>query len=371
MTRSATVLVVDARKAFDAGIGTYIRHLLPRVALRLDVPMAALVPAGQAERFDWLAASRVRLIEMRAAPLSLAEQLELPRAIGTARCFWATSLAHPLFGHTPLVATVHDVAQLALPRREMGGAPWLRSAVAAYLGSLRRRARALLAVSGFTEGEFVRRVGSPRHAAFTVTPLGVEPAWFTPRSPTAQAPYLLCLGSVRPHKNVERLLQAFALVAARIPHRLRVVGRLPADGAHLRWLAALPEPARSRVVFDGALDDAALRACMASADALVFPSLYEGFGLPVLEAMAAGCPVVASRAGALTEVCCDASAATFDPRNVADMARAIEAAVSLDPAAQQRIVERGCAHAARFTWDATAEKTAQILRAVLEGGAGT
>jgi len=363
-------LVVDARKAFDAGIGTYIRQVVPRVAAKVDARVVMVVRGSDVGQQDWFDRARTRLVEVGAVPLGLAEQFEFARAIGTADCFWATSLAHPLWGRVPLAATVHDVAQLALPRAEMGGAPWLRPAARIYLGSLRRRARALFAVSSFTAAEFRHMVGRPARGPCIVTPLGVDSSWRAPVSAEPVEPFVLCLGSVRPHKNIERLLQAFARAAPGLPHKLRIVGRVPGDGAHRRWHAALPDSARPRVVFEGVVDDARLRALMARATALVMPSLYEGFGLPVLEAMAAGCPVVASRAGALPEVCGGAAAATFDPRDVADMARAIQAAVSLDPAERQRIVELGRAHAARFTWDATAERTAQVLRAVLERGSG-
>jgi glycosyltransferase involved in cell wall biosynthesis len=366
MLSRVPTLVIDTRKAFDAGIGTYICQVVPRVIAKLPTSVVALIPARQIQQFRWLAEAGAVLAPVRATPISLAEQIELPHAMASGCCFWATSLAHPLIGRVPVVATVHDVAQLALSRQELGGKPWLRPAAATLLNSLRRRARALLTVSDFTREEFLRCVGQPRVAALTVTPLGVDQDWFAPRGTSGHVPYLMSLGSVRHHKNIERLLLAFAAVAPRIPHQLRVVGHLPKeDGVHLRWLAILPESVRSRILFEGFLDEDALRTCVANADALVFPSLYEGFGLPVLEAMAAGCPVVASRAGALPEVCGEAAAASFDPRDVSDMARAMEATVKLDNASRQRIVEKGREHAARFTWDATAEKTAEVLNAVL------
>ncbi|MFG5409608.1 glycosyltransferase family 1 protein [Piscinibacter sakaiensis] len=280
-------LLIDARKAFDSGIGTYIRSVMPRVVERLPgVPVAAVVEAGTAARHGWLPA-RCTVVEVDAPPLGLHEQAALRRAIGPDDLFWATSLAHPLFTRAPLVATVHDVAQLAVAPQRAGD--WLvRQAARLYFRSLRSTARLLLFNSAFTRAEFARDVGTPPASA-RVTPLGVDPAWFDgPAEPPADGvPRLVCIGNWRPHKNLGLLLRAFEAVAPQLPHRLQLVGK--ADGYRD------PEPAvraclerlGGRVEFTGFLPDEALRRQVAAADALVVPSLYEGFGLPPLEAMAA------------------------------------------------------------------------------------
>ena len=367
--RAAAHLTVDVRKAFDAGIGTYIRNVVPRVLDRLgaDVQVAAVVAADHPGDFDWLTPTAVQRVPVRAAPMGWAEQIELRRRIVPGTLFWATSLAHPLWRRGPLVATVYDVAQLALGRSE--GMPTLVAwAAKAMLTSQRQHASALMAISEFTRGEFIRYVGTPACGGIDVTPLGVDSLWFGAAQGAyapGERPYFVCVGSVRPHKNIARLLQAFAAVAGRIPHDLVVAGLGSRRGEHSEWHAALPMAVQPRVRFAGFVQEAALRDLVAGADALVFPSLYEGFGLPALEAMAAGCPVLSSDAGALPEVCAGAAAAYFDPRSVEQMGQAMVRHAHLASGERLSIVERGIAHAQRFTWERTADLAAQTIESVL------
>jgi glycosyltransferase involved in cell wall biosynthesis len=369
VTRQSLDLAIDLRKAFDAGIGTYIRNVVPRVLDRLepDVRIVALVPHGQADRYGWLPARRAELREMRAGPLTLREQVEFGRLLGRDIAFWATSLAHPLRHRGPIAATVHDVAQLALGRAEGVSVP-VSLAARLLLANLRRRATALMAVSGFTRQEFASRVGEPACGHMAVTPLGVDASWFdvaSMRAGAGEPRTFVCVGSVRPHKNIARLLQAYAQVAHRVPHALVVAGLAPQAGDHESLLATLPDALRQRVRFTGLVPAAELQRLVGAADALVFPSLYEGFGLPALEAMAAGCPVLASTAGALPEVCGTAAAGSFDPRSVAQIALALTRHAALGATERQAIVGHGIAHARAFTWERTADLTADALRVVL------
>jgi glycosyltransferase involved in cell wall biosynthesis len=362
-------LTVDLRKAFDAGIGTYIRSVVPRVLERLgrNVCVTALVAHDQLDHFEWASArGNVALVPMRSKPFSFAEQLEFRRLVGSKELFWATSLAHPIRHTGPLVATMHDVAQLALGRSAGVSTP-VAIGVRILLSHLRRRAATIMAVSNFTRSDFERYVGRPARGEIAVTPLGVDATWFdVAKSEDAKsAPRFVCVGSVRPHKNIGRLLRAFCLVANRLPHRLVIAGLAPKTNPHESWLSTLPPQLRERIEFTGQLPDNDLRTLVAGADALVFPSLYEGFGLPALEAMAAGCPVLASNAGALREVCGAAAASSFDPLSVKQIGEAMLRHALLDVGQRQFIVERGILHAREFTWERTADLTAQAIAVIL------
>jgi glycosyltransferase involved in cell wall biosynthesis len=170
------------------------------------------------------------------------------------------------------------------------------------------------------------------------------------------------VGSVKPHKNLVTLLAAFASLSPEIPHDLVVVGRrarMTTDAAALREA----ERMGSRVAITGELAFDDVRAHVAHADLLVMPSLFEGFGLPPLEAMAAGVPCVVSNAASLPEVCGDA-AEYCDPRDAASIAAAIRRVLG-DPARQAELRERGRARTALFDWDRCAESTLAAMEQAL------
>jgi glycosyltransferase involved in cell wall biosynthesis len=162
----------------------------------------------------------------------------------------------------------------------------------------------------------------------------------------AQAPYLLAVSSQNPTKNLGTLIEAFANV---VDQNLRLV--LVGGGNKAVFAAgSVAQSAQedSRIVRTGAIGDAQLKALYAGALAFVFPSIYEGFGLPPLEAMSLGCPVIASNAASIPEVCADA-AEYFDPRSAADMAAAITRIVN-EPGLRERLRELGFARLKVFTW---------------------
>ena len=354
-------LLVDCRKAWDAGIGTYIRNVVPRVLRRLPLAyVRVLVAPGTTGQHGYLDCPQLKFIEDAGSPLGLREQWGLRRCLQAGEVFWATSLAHPLFWHGPVMATVHDVAQLALDSRSAGGGG-VKYAARLYLESLRRRAGLLLFISEFTAREFSRHVGQPR-GMIGVTPLGVDAGWFEAKAPVSPGtrPYFISVGSIRPHKNLHTLLAAFSQVRDQLPHDLVIIGKHNGFRTRESGFQELLAPLGERVRFLGGVDDATLRQQVAGATALVFPSLYEGFGLPPLEAMAAGCPVIASRAGAVVEVCGD-KARYFEARDTDSLAAALLTLAGMPPEARRSQVHMGREWARQYSWERTADLTAQAL----------
>jgi len=353
-------ITIDVRMARHAGIGTYIRNVVPRVvAARPDWRFTLLAPPGVED--DWGAAT------VRACTsdiYTVGEQVELAARTPRSDLFWSPHYNIPIAVRSPLVVTVHDVGHLALP--EMYGGP-LRQGYARFMfGSVKRRAREIIFDSDFTRAEFLRLVGQPRRWA--TIPLGVDASWSAlPRAPSPHPrPYLLFVGSTKPHKNIGALLRAFESLAATSDVDLIIVGgqakQRTIDTAALHLAGELG--ARVRVV-SGAPDDA-VKQFVANAAALVLPSLYEGFGLPALEAMAAGAPCIVSNAASLPEV--GGHAVLYcDPRDPADIARQIQRLLT-DTPLRDALVAAGRARAARFSWDTTASMTLAVLERALGGG---
>ena len=220
-----------------------------------------------------------------------------------------------------------------------------------------RSAERVVCVSAFTAGDVARRYGVGEERLRVVRsapalPVGDE-------EPPSE-PYLLAVGALRPRKNLRRLVEAFrSLRAGGLPHRLVLAGPDLGEGATLRAAAAgVP------VELSGPVGDRRLDALMRGADLLVHPSLYEGFGLAALEAMARGTPVALARATALPEAGGDA-AAYFDPLDPADLAATIRRVLA-DGELRAGMAERGRARAAALSWEATAAATAAVYREAIE-----
>jgi glycosyltransferase involved in cell wall biosynthesis len=355
------LVTVDARMLRATGIGSYLRALLPRVVARLkDARFCLLGNPAELEREAVAKEPRVRIRAFGARIYGPAEQPGLLwRTPRDTRLFWAPHLNAPLAGPGRLVVTVHDAFAANPPP---GARPRLDKALylAAMLRGVRRRADAVLCVSAFTRDELERHVGGftcPLH----VVPNGLEPGWFErPEGPLPEsAPYLLFLGNLKPHKNLARTLAAFASIAERVPHAFVVAG--PGDPEPLA--RTLAPAVAARVRFVGPLDDVRLKRYVAGASGLVLASLYEGFGMPPVEAMALGVPVLVARAASLPEVCGDA-ALYCDPLSVPDIARGLFTLLT-DSAVRARLTEAGPARARLFDWERSADLTSEVLARAL------
>ncbi|MFO1322754.1 MAG: glycosyltransferase family 1 protein [Burkholderiales bacterium] len=356
-----TRIVIDARLAGHSGIGTYLSELLPRVVPQLAQwrPLVLATPA----RADAL---RARLpADVRAwpvAPLSVADLLAVPPDVGSGDLLWTPHFNVPLRGRAALAVTLHDLLPLTEPALAGRG----RSLpVRAWLRAIEARARVVLCVSAFTRGEALARSRLDA-ARVHVTPLGVDAAWSASDAPPpapGATPTMIYVGLLKPHKNVHRLLRAFAGVRERIPHRLVLVARHRGVRNVDAQALALARTLGDRVELVEALPFHELVARVRAAQFAVQPSLHEGFGLPALEAMAAGTPVLAGRAGALPEVCGDA-ALYCDPASESDIAGAL-LRLAGDASLRAQLAGRGRIRARAFSWDACAEATARALAAAL------
>jgi glycosyltransferase involved in cell wall biosynthesis len=264
------------------------------------------------------------------------------------------------------VMTIHDIIPLTNPE-------WVPASAGrrmrAQLDFARRRCEAVITDSEFVRGQLIARGLAPERV--TTVPLACAPA-FRPRDSVHQArcraavglgpeePFVLFVGTLDPRKNLRTLLEASAAVRPEVSHRLVVVGKNP--------YGPDPELAGQGVLHQAGMVDEMLAGLMSAASLLALPTLAEGFGLPVLEAMACGCPVIASNTVSLPEVAGDA-AVLVDPADADALAERLRA-VLRDELLRQDLRAKGLARAAQFSWERTARETVAVYRRVLDGRFG-
>lgn len=254
--------------------------------------------------------------------------------------------------------TIHDASIYAAPESySLGFRTWYRIAYAVLM----RRARALITVSHFSRQELARYTGTPGDR-FRVVYSGAEHLGklepdrrVLHKNGLTERPFVLAVSSLAPHKNFRLVSRALA----RIPAEQRTFDMVIAGAPNARVFGGGGGRELAGVRQIGYVSDAELAALYRHAACFIYPSLYEGFGLPPLEAMHAGCPVVAARSGAIPEICADA-AAYFDPLDPEDLARQM-LRVTSDASFAGALSTRGHLRAADFTWDRCALATYDVL----------
>lgn len=313
---------VSALAQTRAGTARHIRGLLGALSDRPGLELVGLSAGGQG-----------RLATLRR------DALWYPVRLGAASAGFdvlhCTTFRAPLRPRAPLIVTVHDLAVLrhpdAFPR-------WHRSSGALALRGAMRVADAVVAVSGFTRAELVELLDVPLER-IRVVPNGVDPV-FSPDGPSTEGDYVLAVGTLEPRKNL-----AGAVAAARLAGvELRVAGAAGWGGVMTAGWVGEPR-------------DEELAALMRGARCLVYPSLYEGFGVPIVEAMACGTPVVTSRGGATEEVA-GGAAVLVDPLDPSSIAAGIDEATRR----RDELVAAGRARASEFTWRRSADLVEALWR---------
>lgn len=292
---------------------------------------------------------------------------KVDRLLGGVDVYHATNYFLPPTKSARRIVTVYDVAFLIEPA---WCSPKVVGPFAAGLKRFVADADAVLTCSAATKHDLVRMAGISEDKV-TVTPGAVDTDFAPAPKEDAIAllaerhgltsPFLLFVGTLEPRKNIPAAIRAFASVADRIPHHLVLVGP-EGWGATAVFDAIDRHRVRARVHHVGYVPREDLPLFYSAADAFVFPSLYEGFGLPVLEAMACGCPVVASNRASLPEVAGDA-ALLVDPEQPDALAQAIERILS-DLSFREMLIARGHARVRQFSWAHCAETTLAAYRSL-------
>ena len=364
-------LALDARKITDFGIGTYLTHLLSGLALRPEFDLVVLVRPEHEQRVENLAPG-ARTMAVSAKGYGVAEHIKLPIALWRER----PDLVHiphyviPLLMPGPLVVTVHDIIQLFYPprRHTQLASLYLRFMMRAAL----RRSRRVITVSRTSRRDLVSLFGANPNRV-DVVPNGVDEG--LAERPSEQEldevkghyglkpPLVLVVSNDKAHKNLDAVLRSFELACRErsIPGQLVLVGGVGPDHRLMRRAENLGLGGRVRGI--GRVPRAHLQALYHLSAVLLHVACYEGFGLPVLEAMRAGLPVVTSNMGAMRELG-EGSARLVNPLDVNEVAQALERVLVDDPL-RRRMIEAGYRKAETLTWERMVEGTLESYHKAL------
>jgi glycosyltransferase involved in cell wall biosynthesis len=355
------------------GIGVYTRHLWQQFDETRGVEVHPIVGFGR--RYGELASRYSRgfafpLNYGASGALSMVSKAPFPGARLLAKrlnVFHATDYWIPKLAGVPVVATLHDAIPLSHPE---WAKPTHRAVKNIFMRAAVHWADAIITVSAAMVPAVVEQFRVPPERV-TVIHNGVGEEWFqripaeTRKTMLARhglSPgFLLAVGTLQPRKNLARLLAAFRALPARIRHEhpLVIVGRM-GWGVDDLLPAIRAAQAAGEVHWLDYVADTELRAIFQSAHALVFPSLYEGFGMPVVEAFASGVPVLTSNVSALPEIAGDA-ALQVDPRDV-EAIRDAMVRLADDSELRARLVAAGALRARRFSWQTCAEQVVTVYR---------
>lgn len=377
-------VVIDTRRIRDFGVGTYIRNLLHALAAAGSGHRFALICNPEDQPLFGDLPSGFEVIPHSRRDSSRMDHIDLPRLIARLRADVTHIPFHrvPLFLARPYAVTIHDLSSLFFDDAK----GMLHAARAFRLRRGLGRADGIIAVSGATQRDLmnlipdavdrIRLIYNAPDPSFVRDPVrhdhdARERQRIFERY-QIRYPFLLYAGSIRPQKNIPRLIEAFAVARSGLENhpeykelRLIVIGDEISRHPDVRR-AVIHSRVEHCVRFLGFIPLETLRIFHELATAFVFPSLYEGFGLPPLEAMASGTPVIASAVSSLPEVV-GGAAMLVNPENVFDIARGISE-VLLDQALREELIVKGRRQAARFSWARTAEEVLKLYQDLATGG---
>ncbi len=368
-------IAIDARKLRDYGIGTYVRNLLRHLS-RIDskteyVLFCRAADCGAAEELG----ENFRAVPERARPYSIKEQLRIPMDLRREGIdlFHAPHYVLPPLTPCKSVVTIHDCIHLRFPQYLPNRLAYAYARSSLWFAT--HRSNRVLTVSEASKRDILRYFRVPERK-IDVIYNAIDERFGEP--PTAEeiervrdryqlnAPYVLYAGNIKPHKNLERLIEAFhTLRRGDLEHvKMLIIGDEISKYATLRR-AVHRYKLHKHVRFFGFVPDKTLAVFYRLARAFVFPSLYEGFGLPPLEAMASGTPVITSNLSSLPEVVGDAALLIdpYDPDAIADAMRR----VLLDSDLRDDLRQRGLRRVAEFSWERSVRRVREIYEEVLAG----
>lgn len=348
-------ITIDARMINNSGIGTYLQNILPKILQDRGKHFNLLGDSAELRRKGFSSFNNVTLVDVQSPIYSVSEQMELVMKIPReTQVFWVPHFNIPLLYKGILVVTVHDLIPLKMNCFSFFKRMYARMMYFA----LSKKAERIICPSQYTRQELLQIPGCNPSKVFAIHN-GVASDWPTKGLAPHNRPYLIYVGNVKPHKNLGMLVEAFGSIAGKIPHDLIIVGKkegfITGDERVMRAAGRLGD----RITFTGFVSEELLAQYLHHAEAMIFPSLCEGFGFPPLEAMACGCPVIASNVSSIPEVCGDA-VLYCDPYNSNDIAHKIIMLLENKGLAEE-LRKKGRIQACKYSWTQSAAETLGII----------
>ncbi len=366
---------IDARKIRDFGIGTYIDALIRHIPECDPQTTYTIFHYPQDEDIIPRTGDNITLAAETSPKYSIRELTVLPLKMVMQRLdlFHAPHYTLPPLRPCKGVVTIHDVIHLRFPEYLPHPAAFYYAK--AMMWAAARSAKNVITVSECSKRDIVRFLGVPEEKVEVVyngiQPPGVSGELKNKRDVHEHfgmsRPYILYLGNFMPHKNLETLITAYSLFKQRcdLPHCLVLAGKNEKMQDTLTRLIT-EEHLEQDVILTGFVETEWVPALYQNAEMFVYPSLYEGFGLQALEAMAHHVPVAVSNVAALPEIAGDA-AIRFDPESAESIAEALSNVLT-DQELRETLIERGNARLRHFSWQETARKTVEIYQSVMRQG---
>lgn len=350
MINSKFDITIDARMINHSGIGTYIKNMIPNLIGNYN--LALLGDKKILESFPW--SNQIKIIQADFPIYSISEQINLPGLIPESTVFISPHYNIPLrkVSAKKRLVVIHDVNHLA----GLNNISFIKKIYAKYMiEAAVRKSDKIITDSYFSQKEILKHVRTNGKQIEVIycsinneeirrlaNKVNFEEFRQKHNLPTS---YFLYVGSIKGHKNLLSALKAFKLLIKKYPdYKMVVIGVKPDEFLKNNKTSEL----REGIIVPGFIPDSELPAIYSNALCLIFPSLYEGFGLPPLEAMSCGCPVIASNLSSIPEVCGDA-ALYFDPHKIDEIVKTMEQVIE-DKKTVHQLIEKGFINLRRFTW---------------------
>lgn len=359
MAKKKVALVIDCRMINASGIGTYLKNIVSGLIASGEFNITVMGKEEELKQFPWF--TKASFIGLKAGILSIYEQVELPLKIPKCDIYWSPNINGAIL-HTKAknrVTTIHDVYHLAYSNI-ISKYKLLFIKLLVQAGIF--HSKCVITVSNFSKFEILKYLKCPAEKIKVCYEAVANDFNQNFKYKKIEESYILFVGNVKPHKNLENALAAFK----RLNNTnlfFYIVGQkegFTSGAAHTQKLEKLVDELKAKVFFTGKVSDAELKNFFANAKAFIFPSTYEGFGLPVLEAMKFNIPVIASNAASIPEVG-GSAIIYFNPYDIEDIKEKMELVTSVDYTANVAGYKQ---QLAKFNWNKTIKEHVDLFLSI-------